>query len=546
MQKIWLRQYPAGTPDEISPDVYPSLIALFEESVARFGVLPAFTQGKTTLSYSDLDRLSRNFAAFMQKKGNIKARDCVAIMLPNCLYIPLALFGALRAGARITNVNPLYTSGELRQQLSDAKAKAIIIDADSLPALLPILPDTEIRIVVTACSGDAAVASVLATSPVADSKQPVDFDTALALGGDLELEPAATAGKDIAFLQYTGGTTGVSKGAALTHRNLIANIIQFSAMMGPKISAGREIVVTALPLHHIFALTINCLTFFCHGGRNVFIRDPRNLAGLIAGLGQWPFSVFTGVNTLFNNLLNHTEFNKLDFSELKICIGGGAAVQESVGRRWHEVTGCRLLQGYGLSETSPLLTITPGDSDTFSGSIGVPVPSTEISIRDETGGEVPVGKVGELCARGPQVMQGYWRNNSASRNAMTHDGYFKTGDIARMDENGCFYIVDRKKDMILVSGFNVFPNEIEEVLSRHEGIFECACIGVTDKHSGEAVKLFVVAKAGVQVTCADIRDYCRQRLAAYKIPRHVEFVDELPKTAVGKILRRELRKRAGH
>jgi long-chain acyl-CoA synthetase len=547
MQKIWLRQYPKGTPAEIDPEVYPSLVALFEESLRRYGPQPAFTQGDATLSYSDLGRLSRNFAAFLQKTRQIKSQDCVAIMLPNCLSLPLALFGALRAGARISNVNPFYTAGELRHQLADAQARAIVVHADSLSSVLPVLKDTDIHTLIVARDtevppADVSSAGMALYKDSAAAVPGIDLYSALASGQKLDLEPVNLSARDIAFLQYTGGTTGVAKGAVLTHRNIIANILQFSAMMAAKISAGREVVVTALPLYHIFALTINCLAFLYHGGRNVLIRNPRNLQDFIAVLSGAKFSVFTGVNTLFNNLLHQPELNRVDFSNLKICIGGGSAIQASVAERWYAVTGCRLLQGYGLSETSPLLTINPHDAGEFSGSIGIPVPSTEISIRNEQGNELRAGEIGELCAKGPQVMKGYWQRKEDTRAAVTDDGFFKTGDIARMDEKGFLYIVDRKKDMILVSGFNVYPNEVEAVISQHDGVIECACVGVADEQSGEAVKVFVVAGPDAAIGSGDIREFCRQRLAAYKIPKHIEFVAELPKSAVGKILRRELRK----
>ncbi|MGH6634607.1 MAG: AMP-binding protein [Gammaproteobacteria bacterium] len=540
MEKIWLKHYPAGVPHEIDPDAHASVVALFEQSVRNFGSRPAFSNGDTTLCFSELDVLARDFGAYLQKARDIKKQDCVAIMLSNLTQFPIALLGALRIGARVTNINPLYTQDELEHQLNDAGAKAIVIHGDSLPGLQQIRRHIPIETVIIARSGDLLSAARTGEPGKGIGDQ---FAAALAIGKQLDLDQVPMDGEDIAFLQYTGGTTGISKGAALTHRNLIANILQFSSALGPIIERGQEIVVTALPLYHIFALTINCLAFLYLGAQNVLITDPRDMSAFVRELRKRRFSVITGVNTLFNRLLNAEGFNDLDFSALKIAIGGGAAIQHAVADKWFEHTGCPLLQGYGLSESSPLLTVNPYDTKAFSGSIGLPVPSTEIVLRDEEGHEVPLGSCGELCAKGPQVMKAYWGREEATREVMTLDGFLKTGDVARMDEKGYFYLVDRKKDLILVSGFNVYPNEVEAVVAQCEGVLESACVGVPDEQSGEAVKVFIVAKTGVRLSTEEVRGHCRERLTAYKVPKYVEFLDSLPKSTVGKILRRELRQR---
>ena len=543
MKKIWIEHYPAGVPQTIDLHAFRSVVGLFERSVQKFGACAAFSSAHTTLTFSGLDVLSRAFAAYLQQVRGITRQDCIAIMLPNLLQFPIALFGAMRTGARITNVNPLYTQGELEHQLSDAGVKAIVVDFDAMPVLAKVLGKTAIDTVIIVRPDD--LAKIGKTTEEADEhrQETVGFSAALAIGKRFELHPVPIEHEDILFLQYTGGTTGISKGATLTHRNIVANILQFSAVLGPKLKAGREIIVTALPLYHIFALTVNCLAFIHHGGHNILIADPRSMPALIAELGQWKFTAMTGVNTLFNLLLDSARFRALDFSALKITIGGGAAIQRSVAERWFETTRCPILEGYGLSETSPLLTLNPYNTAGFSGSIGRPIPSTDISLRDDQGNEVAIGEAGELCARGPQVMRGYWKRESATREAMTADGFFKTGDIATMDAQGCFRIVDRKKDVILVSGFNVFPNEIEAVVARCDSVLENACIGVPDEHSGEAVKVFVIVKPGAQLDAEAIRAHCRQHLTPYKVPRQVEFLEELPKSTVGKILRRELRKK---
>ncbi len=538
MEKIWYSQYPADVPKTIEPNVYRSVVALFEQSVLKFGARPAFTNSGKTLTFSELDELSSDFAAYLQQSLSIKNHDCVAIMLPNLLQLPIALFGAMRTGARITNVNPLYTPTELEHQLNDAGVKTIVVHCNSMPVLSKILHKTSIETVIIVRSDDLTASDKISSDA---NDETVEFRSALASGKKLEFHPVEVNNEDILFLQYTGGTTGVSKGATLTHRNLIANILQFSAVLGPRLDEGQEVILTALPLYHIFALSVNCLAFLHLGGHNILITDPRNLPALVTEFDQWNFSVMLGVNTLFNRLLNSPDFRALDFSALKICIGGGAAIQRSVADSWFKTTHCYILEGYGLSETSPLLTLNPCNLTEFSGTIGLPVPSTEISLRDEHGHAVAVGESGELCAKGPQVMRGYWGQKAATQEAMTADGFFKTGDIATMDEKGFFRIVDRKKDMILVSGFNVFPNEVEEVVAECDSVLESACIGIPDEQSGEAVKVFVTTKPGMQLSAEELQRHCKQRLTAYKVPKYVEFLDELPKSTVGKILRRKLR-----
>jgi long-chain acyl-CoA synthetase len=543
MKRIWLDQYPAGMPAEIDPDAYTSLTALVAQSLQRFGDRPAFTNQGDTLTFAELDTLSRQLAAYLQRTSEVRKGSRVAIMLPNVLAYPITLLAILRAGGTVVNVNPFYTARELEHRLNDSGASAIIVCSESIPALGEALGRTAVETVIVV---PTAGASRLPSEPGNRLAAAIDFESALARGCAHDLDPEDINGEDIALLQYTGGTTGVSKGAILTHRNLVANILQTSAALGSKLRDGEEIIITALPLYHIFALTVNCLTFMYHGGHNVLITHPRDLDGFVGQLARWRFSVITGVNTLFNELLHTRGFGDLDFSALKICIGGGAAIQHAVAHRWHQVTGCHLLQGYGLSETSPLLTINPLDSREFTGSIGLPVPSTDICLRDQGGGEVRIGEPGELYARGPQVMRGYWGSEEATREVMSDDGFLRTGDIATMDERGYFRIIDRKKDMILVSGFNVYPNEVEAVVAQCPGVVENACVGVPNARSGEAIAVFVVLKPGAKLTANELRQHCRRYLTPYKVPRYVEFIDALPKSGIGKILRRDLRNRPLH
>ncbi len=552
MDKIWLKRYPPGVPADINPDVYPSLLDIFEQSCARFRDRPAFTNLGHTLTYGDLNARSRDMAAYLQNVLKLSRGDRVAVMMPNLLQYPVALFGIMRAGLTVVNVNPLYTARELKHQLKDSGAKAIVIVANFAHVLDKVVDETPVEHVVVTQIGDMlpglkkhlvnfVIRRVKKMVPDYRLPNAVGFNTALAQGKKASFDHVRLGGEDLAFLQYTGGTTGVAKGAMLTHRNMVANMEQISAWVGNEIKEGEEVVITALPLYHIFCLTVNCLAFMKHGGLNVLITNPRDMPAFIAELKKWRFSVITGVNTLFNALANRQDFSNLDFSSLRLSIGGGMAIQEVVAKRWHEITGIHIVEGYGLTESSPVVTMNPLDIKGYSGSIGLPAPSTEVQLRNDNGEEVAIGEPGELCARGPQIMKGYWQRPEDTAKTITEDGWLLTGDIARIDEQGMLYIVDRKKDMILVSGFNVYPNEIENVVATCPGVLEVACIGVPDDKSGEAVKVFVVAKEGASLTEAQVRDYCKANLTGYKVPKFVEFRTELPKSNVGKILRRELR-----
>ena len=540
MERPWLQQYPEGSSAHADIDAYPNIIAMMREACERFPERIAYSNFGATLSYADVDRLSRDFAAWLQQENGVASGDRVAVMLPNMLAFPVAMFGIIRAGAVQVNVNPLYTSRELRHQLDDADTDTIVIYAGATPALADIIADTPIRRVIVVGLDDL-VDQGLPSPPLAEGLGPfVAFTEALANGADLPYEQPELTGEDLLFLQYTGGTTGLSKGAMLSHRNMIANIMQYKAFGGDAVGRDDEVIITAIPMYHIFALMVNALCYFWLGATNVLITNPRDLPAFVAEWANWQVTAFTAVNTLLNGLLHTSGFEKLDFSRLEVCVGGGMAVQEVVSNRWKEFTGRHINQGYGLSETSPVLTLNRIGDDVFRGSIGLPFPDTDIVLRDEAGNDVPVGEPGELCARGPQVMQGYWRREDATAEVMTADGFFRTGDIATMDEQGFLYIVDRKKDMILVSGFNVYPNEIEAEVAAMPGVLECACIGVPHEKSGEAVRLFVV-KRDDSLTAADIIAYCKKRLVGYKVPRDIVFIDEVPKSAVGKLLRRELR-----
>jgi len=553
LEKNWLNRYPAGVPAEIDPDQYQSLIEIFEASCKKYSANSAFANLGYAMSFAELDTKSRDFAAYLQKSLGLKKGDRVAIMMPNLLQYPVALFGILRAGLVVVNVNPLYTPRELEHQLNDSGAETIVIIANFAHVLAEVLPKTPVKnIVVTELADllpfpkslliNVVVKYVKKMVPAYSLPSAVKFNTALSTGHGQSLDPVTVNGADLAFLQYTGGTTGVAKGAMLTHRNMVANVLQTKAYMESVIEEGKEIVITPLPLYHIFCLTVNCITFMQHGCLNVLITNPRDIPGFVKELQKLgKFTFITGVNTLFNGLINNAEFAKLDFSALKYGVGGGMAVQKAVADKWHSMTGVHLLEGYGLTETSPVVCVNPTDLKEYSGSIGLPVPSTDISLRDDDGNEAPMGEPGELCVKGPQVMLGYWQRPEETAKTMTEDGWLLTGDVATIDEQGFVRIVDRKKDMILVSGFNVYPNEIENVVAMHPAVLEVACIGVPDDKSGEAVKVFIVAKPDSALSEADIHEYCKKELTGYKIPRHVEFREELPKTNVGKILRRELR-----
>jgi long-chain acyl-CoA synthetase len=551
MEKIWIKHYPPGVPADIDPREYRSLLELIEQSLVRYRDLPAYTCMGRTITFADLDRLSRHFAAYLQKVAGLRQGDRLAIMLPNVLQYPVAIVGALRAGLTIVNTNPMYTPTELAHQLHDSGARAILILENFAKTLQDVHHDLNLERVIITGVGDllgfpksALVNFVLRhvrkQVPAYSLPGAISFDVALSQGKYENLTPVTTDAEDIAFLQYTGGTTGVSKGAELTHRNLVANVLQAEAWInGDTPATGQEIAVTALPLYHIFSLTANCLTYLKLGGHNLLITNPRDFAGFVKELSKYRFTFISGVNTLFNALLHTPGFDRLDFSALRISLGGGTAVQGAVAERWKRVTGNVLTQAWGLTETSPAACINPPGED-FNNSIGLPIPSTIISIRDDEGRELPIGQSGEICVSGPQVMRGYWKRADETDKVMLPGHVLRTGDIGRMDERGYVFIEDRKKDMILVSGFNVYPNEVEAAAATHAGILEVAAVSQADEHSGEVVALFVVRKDPA-LTEAAVIEHCRQTLTGYKVPKRVYFRDELPKTNVGKILRRALK-----
>jgi long-chain acyl-CoA synthetase len=554
MERLWLRHYPPGVPPEIDPSRYRSLVTMLEEGFKAHAEREACICMGKTLTFGELDETSRAFAAWLQSLG-LERGARVAIMMPNVLQYPVAIAAILRAGCTVVNVNPLYKPRELEFQLADAGAEAIIVLENFASVLQQALPRTPIKHVVVASMGDmlgrvkgalvnVVVRHVRKMVPAYAIPAAVTFNAVLAAGRKYRFTPASIGPDELAFLQYTGGTTGLAKGAMLTHRNLVANMLQVEAWNQPMVDLppkiDRLIIVTALPLYHIFALTACFLLGVRTGGVCLLIPNPRDIRGLIDELSRYQVNLFPAVNTLYNALLNSPDFSKIDWSMLKAAIGGGMAVQKPVAEAWVKATGKPIIEGYGLSETSPVLTCNRGDIDEWTGTIGLPLPSTEISIRDDDGNELPNGEQGEICARGPQIMLGYWRRPDETAKAMTADGFFRTGDIGIMDIQGRIRIVDRKKDMIAVSGFKVFPNEVEEVAMSHGGLLECAVVGVLDQHSGEVPKLFAVKK-DPNLTAADLRAFLSSRLASYKVPRQIEFRDELPKTNVGKILRRALR-----
>ncbi len=552
-KKPWLKEYPEGVPAEIDVNTYASVVDILERSCRSFRERPAYENFGVTLSYDELDRLTQDFASYLQNVLGFNKGDRVAVMMPNLLQYPVALFGILRAGMVVVNVNPLYTPREVEHQLNDSGARGIVIVENFCTTLQQVVEKTPIEAVITTQVGDMlplprrllvnlVLKHVKKAVPAWDIPGTIPFRTALARGKAQPYNHVTLTHQDIAFLQYTGGTTGLSKGATLLHGNIVANVLQAKAWISVAVREGEELIITALPLYHIFALTANCLVFMALGAKNVLITNPRDLPGFVKEMARHRFTAFTGVNTLFNGLLNTEGFAELDFSALKLTLGGGAAVQEAVAKRWREVTGKPLTEAYGLTETSPAVCMNPLTKPDWNGTIGVPISSTLVVLRDDDNHDVPVGEPGELCVKGPQVMQGYWQKPEENAKVFTEDGFLKTGDIATMDENGYFRIVDRKKDMILVSGFNVFPNEIEAVLALHPDVLEAAVVGVPDEKSGEAVKAFVVKK-NPTLTEAALREHCKQHLTGYKVPRHVEFLDELPKSNVGKILRKELRDR---
>ncbi|ELY2795012.1 long-chain-fatty-acid--CoA ligase FadD [Cronobacter dublinensis] len=553
MKKVWLNRYPADVPAQINPDRYHSLVDLFEQSCTRFADQPAFTNMGEVMTFRKLEERSRAFAAWLQQGLGLQKGDRVALMMPNLLQYPVALFGILRAGMVVVNVNPLYTPRELEHQLNDSGASAIVIVSNFAHTLEKVVDKTQVKHVILTRMGDQlstakgtlvnfVVKYVKRLVPKYHLPDAISFRRALHNGYRMQYIKPEVTPDDLAFLQYTGGTTGVAKGAMLTHRNMLANLEQVLGTYGPLLHRGKELVITALPLYHIFALTMNCLLFIELGGQNVLITNPRDIPGLVKELGKYPFTAMTGVNTLFNALLNNKDFHKLDFSSLHLSAGGGMPVHQAVAERWEKLTGQFLLEGYGLTECSPLVSVNPHDIDYHSGSIGLPVPSTEVKLIDDDGNEVAPGEPGELCIKGPQVMLGYWQRPDAT-DEILQDGWLRSGDVAVMDEEGFLRIVDRKKDMILVSGFNVYPNEIEDVVMQHSGVQEVAAVGIPSEASGELVKIFVVKKEA-SLTEEALITFCRRHLTGYKVPKQVEFRTELPKSNVGKILRRELRDEA--
>jgi long-chain acyl-CoA synthetase len=553
VEKIWLKHYPQGVPAEIDINEYGSVRDVFEESVAKYAKRRAFTCMGKSITFADLDTLSRVFGAWLQAKGCTKGTR-VALMMPNILQYPICLFGILRAGCTVVNVNPLYTARELEHQLKDSGAEVIVVVENFAHTLQEVLGKTNVKHVVVTSIGEQLGFKGIAVDFVLRHKRKmipkwsipraVRLSRALAQGRKHKLEKVPLGHDDIAFLQYTGGTTGVAKGAMLLHRNIVANLLQARAWVKPFLDPNQpEVIITPLPLYHIFSLTANCLTFMTLGAENVLIPNPRDIRGFVKEMAKHKFTSLTGVNTLFNALVNNADFGKLDFSALRLTLGGGMAVQEAVAEKWHMITRMPLIEAYGLTETSPAATINPLDLPKYNGSIGLPISSTEVILRDDDGKEVALGHPGEICIRGPQVMAGYWQHPEETAKVLDEHGWFATGDIGIMDHQGYIKIVDRKKDMIIVSGFNVYPNEIEGVVVMHPGVLECAAVGIPDKKSGEAVKLFIVKK-DQRLTADEVIQHCREHLTNYKVPREIEFRKDLPKTNVGKILRRELRDEA--
>jgi long-chain acyl-CoA synthetase len=551
MQKPWLKSYPAGVPEEIDVNEFSSVANIFDTSIEKFGDLPAYTNFGKTLSYQDVDVYTAQLGAYLKNELGLEKGDRVAVMMPNLLQNPIAIFAILRAGLVVVNTNPLYTTRELKHQLNDSGAKAIIIVENFASVLEKVIDETKIKKVITTKMGDmlppikgfiinTVVKHVKKMVPPFQLKNAIGFKQALKLGAQHRFQTVPTNHEDIAFLQYTGGTTGVSKGAILTNKNMVANMLQASAWINNCIGEQKGTIITALPLYHIFSLTANCLTFMRYGWCNYLITNPRDIKGFVKELKAVNFEVLTGVNTLFNGLLNNPDFKTIDFSNFAFALGGGMAVQRGVAERWKEVTGTTLIEAYGLTETSPAACMNPMDLKEFNGKIGLPISSTEVSIQDDDWNELALGEQGEICIRGPQVMHGYWQRPKETSGVLSNDGWLHTGDIGFMDDAGFVQIVDRKKDMILVSGFNVFPNEVEEVIAGHPSVIEVGVIGKPDEHSGEVV-MAIVVKSDDSLGEQELRDFCREGLTSYKVPKCIVFTDELPKTNVGKILRRELR-----
>jgi len=551
MQKPWLKSYPAGIPEEIDLNEYSSVADIFDTSVAKYGDSPAYTNFGKTLTYNEVDLYTAQLGAYLKNEIGLEKGDRVAVMMPNLLQNPIAIFGILRAGLVVVNTNPLYTQRELKHQLTDSGAKAIIIVENFAHVLQGVIDETEVEHVITTKMGDmlspvkgfiinTVVKYVKKMVPGFKLNNAVGFKQALRFGAQHRFQTVPSTHDDIAFLQYTGGTTGVSKGAVLTNKNMVGNMLQASAWIDKFIGDKKGTIITALPLYHIFSLTANCLTFMRFGWCNYLITNPRDISGFVKELKATKFEVLTGVNTLFNGLLNHPDFKNIDWSNFAFALGGGMAVQRGVAERWKEVTGTTLIEAYGLTETSPAACMNPMNLKDFNGKIGLPISSTEVSIQDDDWKELALGEQGEICIRGPQVMRDYWQLPKETSNVLSNDGWLHTGDIGFMDDAGFVQIVDRKKDMILVSGFNVFPNEVEEVIADHPGVVEVGVIGKPDERSGEVV-MAIVVKSDESLTEEALRDFCREGLTNYKVPKSIVFTDELPKTNVGKILRRELR-----
>lgn len=551
MDRVWAKNYPEGVPTDINADHYASLLEVFDESIKDYAGKTAYINMGKSITYAELDQLSLKFAAYLQQQLGLKKGDAVAVMMPNLLQYPVCILGILRAGCVVVNVNPLYTPRELEHQLLDSQAKAIVIVENFAHTLSDVQDKVKLEHVILTHMGDMlgllkgtivnlVVKHVKKLIPAHNLKKYVTYKQVIAAGNAAAYKKPVVVGEDLAFLQYTGGTTGVSKGAMLTHRNMVANLEQADGCIGPLLTHGKELVVTALPLYHIFALTANFLVFMKYGGTNLLITNPRDMPNFVKELAKYPFSVITGVNTLFNGLLNTPGFAQLDFSNMKLALGGGMAVQRPVAERWQKVTTTRLVEGYGLTECAPLVTVSPYNLPAYNGSIGFPAPSTDIKLVNDDGVEVAAGEAGEMWVKGPQVMKGYYNRPDETLKVLNAEGWLATGDIARVDDDGFFYIVDRKKDMILVSGFNVYPNEIEEVVAMNDKVLEVAAIGVPNEATGEAVKIFVVKK-DQSLTDVELIQHCKERLTGYKVPKLVEFRTELPKTNVGKILRRELK-----
>lgn len=551
MDRVWAKNYPEGVPTDINADHYASLLEVFDESIKDYAEKTAYINMGKSITYAELDQLSLKFAAYLQQQLGLKKGDAVAVMMPNLLQYPVCILGILRAGCVVVNVNPLYTPRELEHQLLDSQAKAIVIVENFAHTLSDVQDKVKLDHVILTHMGDMlgllkgtivnlVVKHVKKLIPAHNLKKYVTYKQVISAGNAAVYKKPVVVGDDLAFLQYTGGTTGVSKGAMLTHRNMVANLEQADGCIGPLLTHGKEFVVTALPLYHIFALTANFLVFMKYGGTNLLITNPRDMPNFVKELAKYPFSVITGVNTLFNGLLNTSGFAQLDFSNMKLALGGGMAVQRPVAERWQKVTTTRLVEGYGLTECAPLVTVSPYNLPAYNGSIGFPAPSTDIKLVNDDGVEVAAGEAGEMWVKGPQVMKGYYNRPDETLKVLNAEGWLATGDIARVDDDGFFYIVDRKKDMILVSGFNVYPNEIEEVVAMNDKVLEVAAVGVPNEATGEAVKIFVVKK-DQSLTDVELIQHCKERLTGYKVPKLVEFRTELPKTNVGKILRRELK-----